>query len=323
MERFIRLSAQQGLLIAGLLVGTACSEAEKRTLQSESGRTSRTVNTGNSQGATDGSGVGKDPSGKVPGEGGTDPSTPPVKPDPVISEPPTTVTGLECTKPSTYNKVKFCETTVEGVAIKFVPLEGDIKPSGLAIYMHGDTAADWYKPFVVTPFVEWAKKKNVLLVLTRSTTRYDGDAESEYSYGAAQPEDARKLEKALTKIIAAYKTPSDNLLYFGTSGGPWFMSYAWIPMMAGKFPGLFALSCGGSQAWQKFAWDNKDTKLTSKIKIFYNFGDQDFLAANQENSLKHFNAAGIVTTKKVYPGAKHCAHDVYNATVAFWEANMK
>ncbi|RYZ55451.1 MAG: hypothetical protein EOP07_14185 [Proteobacteria bacterium] len=233
------------------------------------------------------------------------------------------VKGISCSSSAVIAKTKkICEATVQGIKVKFVPLAEGVKVSRLAFYLHGDTAADWKNPFVVAPFVEWAASKQILLVMPLSTARYEDDKEGDQSYGAAQPEDAEKLAKLVGEFVAAYKTPSDNLLYFGTSGGPWFMASSYIPVVGGRYPGLFALSCGASTFWQKALWSYKDSSIRSKIKIFFNYGDKDFLLSGEEKSYAYYETQGFVVSKKVYPGATHCNHDVTNATIAFWEANM-
>lgn len=329
-------------LIVPFLFSASCfQETPKQTLRKEGGQTSKVPRgeqegaEGESDDASEDARPGKDndkPTNQIPpNTPNPDPvTTPPSseKPDPL--PPPTTkpgddtkgITALECKTSAMYRSTKFCEGELEGVAIKWVPLEGDVKPSRIALYLHGDTANDWREPFIAAQFVSWMKKNNVLMVLTRSTTKYDDDAPDEWSYGAAQPEDARKLEKAVQALITRYQTPSDNLLYFGLSGGPWFLSSSWIPLMGGKFPGLYALSCGGSQFWQKFAWDTKGA-LKDKVKIFYNYGDKDFLAKAQDASVKHFQSLGLSASQKIHPGASHCSHDVLEPTLAFWEAEMK
>ncbi|MBC7658073.1 MAG: hypothetical protein H7249_00035 [Chitinophagaceae bacterium] len=177
----------------------------------------------------------------------------------------------------------------------------------------------------MSPFVAWAAAHKVLLVLPLSTAKYADDGPDEQSYGAAQPEDAEKLAKLVGEFIKAYATPSDNLLYFGTSGGPWFMASSYIPIVAGRFPGLFALSCGASTFWrdENKVWDYKDAIVRNKIKIFFNYGDQDFLLSGEEKSCNYYAKNGFDVSKKVYPGASHCAHEITAPTIAFWEANMK
>jgi hypothetical protein len=247
--------------------------------------------------------------------------TPPVEEkDPVVD---VIAPGITCTKSTVIAKTKkICETVVQGIKVKFVPLADGVKVSRLAFYLHGDTAGDWKNPFVVSPIVEWAASKKVLIVMPLSTAKYDDDPEGDQSYGAAQPEDAEKLSKLVGEFVSAYKTPSDNLLYYGTSGGPWFMTSSFIPIVAGRYPGLFALSCGASTFWQKAQWSYKDATIRNKIKIFFNYGDKDFLLSGEEKSYAYYEKEGFVVSKKVYPGASHCDHDVTNATIAFWEANM-
>lgn len=246
----------------------------------------------------------------------------PEKPIPDPTPIDSSVETIACTKSTMIRTTKVCETTVAGIQVKFFPLAEGVKASRLALYLHGDTAGDWKNPFVAINFASWAVQNKVLIVMPLSTAKYDDDPVGDQSYGAAQPADAEKLATMVENFVGYFKTPRNNLLYSGVSGGPWFMASSYIPHIAGRFPGLFALSCGASTHWNKAKWDFTDAAVRSKIKIFFNYGDKDFLRPGNEKSFDYYQKAGFEVSRLVHPGAEHCAHDVEKATIAFWEKNM-
>jgi hypothetical protein len=91
--------------------------------------------------------------------------------------------------------------------------------------------------------------------------------------------------------------------------------------MGARLPGTFALSCGASEFWSRYAWDTK-TAVRSKNKLLLIYGSEDFLAPGIEASAEKYKKDGFEVATKVYPGADHCDHAITEPTLEFWEKNL-
>lgn len=223
--------------------------------------------------------------------------------------------GLECTEPFTDQGLDGCVATVEGIQIKFFPLPPGEVVEHLAIYFHGDTAPGWYENWAFPEIVGWAEPRNILTLGVLSPA-IGGSGLPEF--GEAQPPDAEAVGLAIETFADAYAAPRDEIFYWSTSGGSWFFTSSYIPVIGGRLPGWFAISCGASGFSYPWSWDNTNAMLRDRIAMFLNYGTEDFLAGPAEESFAEYQGLGFDIDRLIHRGATHCAHPIDQPTIDFW-----
>lgn len=232
--------------------------------------------------------------------------------------------GIACDQAFTVedSELKGCIATVAGVKLKFFPLAATTAVKHVAVFLHGDTAADWHAwyPFLVDT-VEWCKARDILVVAPLSPVTYDDDPPDEPSYGAASETEAESVGQALEEFLDAYAASRQGLLYWGMSGGSWFATSSFIPLFGARLPGAYALSCGASEFWADYAWDTAGPERAQN-KLLFNYGSEDFLKDGEEASAEKFGADGFNVSVTTHPGAEHCDHPIHEPTTQFWATTL-
>lgn len=234
--------------------------------------------------------------------------SPPVEPPP----------GLPCDASFEHAGYEGCRTTVEGLEIKFFPLDEPVPAQRLVVFLHGDTGADYIENWGFREeILDWAVPQDFLVVGIRSPASYEGD--SSPSFGAAQPVHADMVATTLEAVIEAYDVVHQRALYWGISGGSWFTTSSFIPVAGHRVPGIFVANCGGSGASFGWAWDPSTTpEFVGLNALLMNYGDQDFLAEPSAQSYAEYMQLGFAAEQLVHPGAPHCAHPIGEPTLNFW-----
>ncbi len=229
--------------------------------------------------------------------------------------PPPPPPGIDCAEPFTYQGLEGCVATVEGIQIKFFPLPPGQVVEHLAIYFHGDTAPGWYDNWAFPEVVAWAEPRNILTLGVLSPM-LGGSGLPEF--GEAQPPDAEAVAAAIEVFADAYAAPREEIFYWSTSGGSWFFTSSYIPVAAGRLPGWFAISCGGSGFSYPYSWDNTDAMLRDRVSMFLNYGTEDFLADFADESFMEYQGLGFEIDRLIHRGATHCDHPINQPTLDFW-----
>lgn len=99
---------------------------------------------------------------------------------------------------------------------------------------------------------------------------------------------------------------TDALRYYGASGGSIFLTDQWIPLQGGKYPGVFALMCGGEVPSRPYAWDPANAALRS---------------SNPLAAVAGSRGKGFAVTEKVVANAGHCEFDAHGEAVGIWTQN--
>lgn len=259
---------------------------------------------------TDGSD--SDPSGSGSGEETGDTTGPPV-------EPPE---GFACDDPFEHGGRQGCRMMVEGLEVKYFPLDEPAPAQRLVVFLHGDGGADYTDNWGFRQeILDWAIPQDFLVVGIRSPASYDGDTAP--SFGAAQPVHADMVATTLEAFIDAYDVVEDRALYWGISGGSWFTTSSYIPVAGHRVPGIFVANCGGSGVSFGWQWEPTNSpEIVALNSLYMNYGDQDFLAQPSAESYAEYTEMGFMTGQLVHPGATHCAHDISQPTLDFWMGEL-
>lgn len=234
-------------------------------------------------------------------------------------EPP--LPGMPCDEPFEIEGpgIAGCLIDHGGLSIKFFPLPEGRRATRLAVYLHGDGAGEWTGNWAFTEIVPWALERDIVVLAPLSPVGYQP---GRHDYGAAaQTRTAVTVGSAILDFVDAYGTGSDDLLFWSVSGGSWFTTSTLIPVMGGEIQGLFAISCGASQWWADFTWDELAPSPRDRFRLLFNYGTDDFLAANVERTVVRYEAFDLEL--KIHDGAQHCAHPIPGPTVEFWENHMQ
>ncbi len=226
--------------------------------------------------------------------------------------------GLPCDAPFDYQGHAGCQAIVEGLEVKFFPPPAGERVDRLAIYLHGDGAADYMENWAFSPDIfAWTEARNTMIIGVLSPAFYE---DGTVAFGAAQPEHAHQVAVTIEAFIAAYEPEhADQSLYWGVSGGSWFFASSFIAHVGHRVPGVFAASCGGSGVSFGWAWDPMtDAATRDAIPIYFNYGTEDFLAPNIIDSIAEFEGMGFAVDSLVHQGAMHCDHPISEPTLEFW-----
>lgn len=282
---------------------------------------SATASASGTQSSTSGSGVdttddsdsdssNTDPSGSGSGEESGDTTTGgPVEPPPE---------GFACDDPFEHGGRQGCRMMVEGLEVKYFPLDEPAPAQRLVVFLHGDGGADYTENWGFRQeILDWAIPQDFLVVGIRSPVSYDG--ETDPSFGAAQPMHADMVATTLEAFIDAYDVVEDRALYWGISGGSWFTTSSYIPVAGHRVPGIFVANCGGSGVTFGWQWEPENSpEIVALNSLYMNYGDQDFLAQPSAESYAEYTEMGFMTGQLVHPGATHCNHDISQPTLDFW-----
>jgi hypothetical protein len=220
------------------------------------------------------------------------------------------------------DELRGCITAVGDIRVKYFPLKEGRSVARLAVFLHGDTAGDWTSNYGFWEIVPWALARDVLVIGPLSPVGYDEDPPDMPSYGSAGPAVAAPVAEAIEAFATSFGTRTDDLLYWTVSGGSWFLTSSFLPLMGGRLQGLFAVSCGASEWFVDYAWDHEAATPRDRIKLLFNYGSEDFLLPGEQASVDKFKADGFHVTSQVHRGSAHCDHPIAQPSIAFWEANM-
>jgi hypothetical protein len=234
--------------------------------------------------------------------------------------------GLTCTKTESLEAGRTaCVAKLGSVEVKLVEAKGGSGPYRLALYLHGDGAGAHKSGSALKTMLPFLDDKHGLGVslLAPNGCAWWQKPSYDCSGSANAPdttaENSKALVAALEALYAAFDVRLDGVAYYGSSGGSIFLTEQWLPLHGKEYFGVFALMCGGRAPRQTFAWDTTDAKLVAKMPLFFTYGDQDFLATEIGEAMTAFEAKKFSVTKKVIPGAQHCAFNAHAEAVAVWQ----
>lgn len=235
--------------------------------------------------------------------------------------------GLICTSRADVSGRSICTAKIGSVELKILePKEGS-GPMRLGVYVHGDGAGAHKSGSVFKPMIAWADAQHALGVSFlapngcawwQSPTHDCASQQTDPDVAAAN---AAALALAIDAIMNAYDVRTDGFRYYGASGGSIFLTDEWLPLQAAKYPGVFALMCGGEASTRKFVWDIFSAPLRGKNPLWFTYGDQDFLLSDEQAAVAAFKGRGFAVIEKVLPNAGHCAFDAHGEAIAIWTQN--
>ncbi|HEY3452879.1 MAG TPA: hypothetical protein VGK67_41440 [Myxococcales bacterium] len=238
--------------------------------------------------------------------------------------------GLACTSTGVVSSggvdYPYCVATVAGVEMKIVePEAGGAGPLRLAVYLHGDGAGPYSSGLALKKHAPWTTPRRTLYVAARAPnacawwlkpgyTTCDGVTPIPDDAVDTGGENAQALLSALDALRAGWDLLDSPALFGGSSGGSIFLSASFFPLHGDRFPGAYALSCGGDAPWAgSLAWDGTDPALVGATRLFFTYGDKDFVVPDVLEAVAFYQGLGLLTDVKVVPetvaqGSSHCGN---------------
>jgi predicted esterase len=220
----------------------------------------------------------------------------------------------------------YCVSKIQGVEVRLAdvaPTENG--PVSLAIYVHGDGAAAYKSNGAMKALLPWADLRHVrvLAVLAPNGCAWWQKPTHDCASAVEEPdtlgENTVAFEAVLEEIRARYDINFDPTFYYGSSGGTIFLAGAFLPRYGNIYPGAFAMNCGGTpQKKSDFTWNPDDAAARGSTKLWFTYGDQDFLKVDEHGSAVFYSDLGFPVDEKIIPGADHCAFDSHGRAKEVW-----
>jgi hypothetical protein len=226
--------------------------------------------------------------------------------------------AIACDMMFSFEGLTGCQSTIDGIDVKFFPLAPGHAVKHLAVYLHQDEADDWYSNWAFPPIAEWTTPRDIMIVAPLAPSLYE---DGTHGYGAAGDVDTvSQVGPVLLKFLKAYKASPERTYYWGRSGGSWFMTSWFIPQFGQKMPGIFVPSCGGDVSnFMAWAWSPEQrSEARDRTSILFNYGAKDFLAMPIEQGMAEYREKGFHVESLVDPEAEHCQHAIDEPTLSFW-----
>lgn len=221
-----------------------------------------------------------------------------------------------------------CFATVSGVELGvLVPARPGARFT-LGLYLHGDGARAHTGGSVFDGLADVAARRDVLVVSALAPNGCSWwqtpahDCASSRTDRDRADENAAHLVEALEALRAAYDLAND-VAYYGSSGGSIFLTSSFLPLHAGRFPGVAAVNCGGEAAApERFAWEVTNAAARGSLSLRFTYGDADHLARDAHGAFVAYGALGVPVAEDVLPGVGHCAFDQHAVAARVWDAAL-
>ena len=220
----------------------------------------------------------------------------------------------------------YCVSKIQGVELRLADVApSETGPVSLAIYVHGDGAAAYKSNGAMKALLPWADLRHVrvLAVLAPNGCAWWQKPTHDCTSAVEEPdtmgENTVAFEAVLEEIRARYDINFDPTFYYGSSGGTIFLAGAFLPRYGNIYPGAFAMNCGGTQQKKTdFTWNPDDAAARGSTKLWFTYGDQDFLEDDAHASAVFYSALGFPVDEKIIPDATHCAFDGHGRAKEVW-----
>ncbi|RKI42858.1 hypothetical protein D7Y27_16265 [Corallococcus sp. AB004] len=235
---------------------------------------------------------------------------------------------LACSKTGTVSTdagtLTYCVAQVGATEVKYIePKQGIApEPMRLAIYLHGDGAATYTgtnggSPRSLFTHGGWTYGHNTLYVTALAPNkcawwtvpeRTDCSTEAPIEARDLEGKNAAELVSLIEALRKGWDIQDAPILFGGSSGGSIQLTASFLPRYGDRYPGIYALSCGGEKPWSgSMNWDASNAALRGGTKFWFTYGDQDYLLQDIQAAEAYFGGLGFPVNDKVIAGAAHCA----------------
>lgn len=238
--------------------------------------------------------------------------------------------GIACTSPRTVSGHTVCSGSGAGSQFRFVAptAQANTDPLDLVVYIHGDGARAYTSDSALKALLPWADDHHAIalaVLAPNGCAWWQKPTQTNCSDGVQPDPDttgvnADTLKSVLDAFRAHYNIRLDRTFFYGASGGSIFLTNSFFRRFGDTYPGAYALNCGGTKPALPFTWDTKDATRRGATKMFFTYGDLDFLKSEIELAIPYFKNAGFPVDTQIVPGAEHCAFDAHGRAVEVFRA---
>ncbi|WP_255442030.1 hypothetical protein [Corallococcus sp. Z5C101001] len=245
---------------------------------------------------------------------------------------------LPCSRTATVSTdagtLTYCVAQVGATEVKLIEPKAGIAPGPmrLAIYLHGDGALTYTgsNPRSLFTHGGWTYGHNTLYVTALAPNkcawwtvpeRTDCTTEAPVEARDLEGKNAAELVGLIEALRRGWDIQDGPILFGGSSGGSIELTASFLPRYGDRYPGIYALSCGGEKPWTgSMDWDAANASLRGGTKFYFTYGDQDFLLQDIQAAEAYFGGLQFPVDDKVIPGAAHCAFDQVGRVSEVWNA---
>ena len=243
---------------------------------------------------------------------------------------------LACSKTGTVSTdagtLTYCVAQVGATEVKYIePKQGIApEPMRLAIYLHGDgaNAYNGSNPRSLYTHGGWTYGHNTLYVTALAPNkcawwtvpeRTDCSTEAPIEARDLEGKNAAELVSLIEALRKGWDIQDGPILFGGSSGGSIQLTASFLPRYGDRYPGIYALSCGGEQPWTgKMDWDATQASLRGPTKFYFTYGDLDPLLPDIRTAEDFLKGLQFPVNDKVIAGAAHCAFDQVSRVAEVW-----
>ncbi len=224
----------------------------------------------------------------------------------------------------------YCVTTIGGSELKLAEPVAAEGPLRLVFYVHGDGAGAYKSDSAMKALLPFADQRHALVVSVLSPNKcawWQVASQTDCSATATPVPDTEGLnadtfKQIIDAVRAGFDVTNDVAFYYGSSGGSIFLTSAFMRRFGNQYPGIYALNCGGEKPAKAMAWDASLVAERKGTKLFFTYGDQDFLKPDIEKAIPFFQGLGFPVDTKVIAGAEHCAFDAHGRAVEVFSSQF-
>ncbi|MFB1479955.1 hypothetical protein [Corallococcus sp. RDP092CA] len=243
---------------------------------------------------------------------------------------------LACSKTGTVSTdagtLTYCVAQVGATEVKYIEPKQGITPAPmrLAIYLHGDGAATYNgsNPRSLFTHGGWTYGHNTLYVTALAPNkcawwtvpeRTDCSTDAPIEARDLEGRNAAELASLIEALRKGWDIQDGPILFGGSSGGSIELTASFLPRYGDRYPGIYALSCGGEKPWTgSMDWDASNAALRGGTQFWFTYGDLDFLYPDIQDAKAYFGGLGFPVNDKVIAGAEHCAFDQVGRVTEVW-----
>lgn len=231
--------------------------------------------------------------------------------------------GITCTSTATVAGRRLCVASAGGAEFRFIEPPAAPGPMRLVVYTHGDGARAYASDSAIKALLPWADAHHGLTIAVLAPNKcawWQVPSQTDCSTTATPVSDdagvnADALKAVLDLFRAKYNVALTQNYFYGASGGSIFLTKSFLRKFGDVYPGAYALNCGGERTALPFTWNNADAALRGVTKLYFTYGDMDFLKPDIELAIPFFMTAGFPTDQKIIANAQHCAFDAHGRAV--------
>lgn len=214
--------------------------------------------------------------------------------------------SLRCRFTNSRNaRLPICVTQIAGIEVKIHMPTKNSPTKHLALFFHGDTANGYLEDWGYEGLAQWSEKRGIALAALLAPNRCSWWRPSTdcvknlFDTGA----NADIASRAIASLRSKLGVRGQNL-YVGYSGGSTFLTSQFIPRYGSRFPGAYALNCGG---YQPILSLDRSVSV-SRTKLTFAYGDNDFMFTSGyiSRAVRAYQAKGMVVDTQVFSGRAHC-----------------